>query len=561
MTLGSVSSLGVGSGFELQQMLDDLRAADEVTLDIKENEKTRLTEQVVEFDALNAKILQMKSDALALSLESNFIERKAATDETVALANVQSGAALSSYLLSIDRLASKSSWQTDTGVTDTSAAMVEAPATSLTSTEPAVPETTSLSFTIEHETGQKTITLNLEANSSIDAIVAAINAEDANQNGGTTYVTATAVAGENGSYIRLSSTDKNTTQNNEIIVSDGPGFITPDLTFSYQVEEGSDPVYVSVSAGTSYENIISMINNDPNNSGMTAAMINTGISDTPWYMTFTADQSGEDGRIVLSDSLTMTEVRGGDGEGSLNASFSIDGYTYQRQSNSGINDIIQGVSLTLKKSGSTQVSVSPSTDTMKENIIHLIEIYNEINEDIDLKTSYATNEKDEGGILSNVHSLKSLDSILFNLLNTMVDTGTGITSLADIGMETNRNGTITLDQDILNEAFSSSLDEITALFIGDSENGIKGLAETLNERLRSMSNSSTGIVSAEKNTVQKKIDNLTDSIETATQRLDRKYDQMAKQFIQLDAFIGRMNSQANYLAGMIESFNTTSSNK
>jgi len=143
----------------------------------------------------------------------------------------------------------------------------------------------------------------------------------------------------------------------------------------------------------------------------------------------------------------------------------------------------------------------------------------------------------------------------------MVDTGTDITSLADIGMETNQNGTITLDQDILNGAFSSSLNEITALFIGDSENGIKGLAETLNESLRSMTNSSTGIVSAEKNTAQKKIDNLTDSIETATQRLDRKYDQMAKQFIQLDAYIGKMNSKANYLASIIESFSNTSSTK
>jgi len=559
VALGSVSSLGVGSGFELQQMLEDLRAADEVTLNIKETEKTRLTEQVVEFDSLNAKILQMKSDALSLSLESNFIDREATTDETVALASVQPGAALSSYSLDISRLASKSSWQTQTGMTETSAAMLEPPTTSLTTfTDPAVTEETPLSFTIEHETGQKTISLNLAANASIEDIVAAINADSDNINGDTTYVTASAATSDNGSYIRLSSTESDTTENHKITVSEGPEFITPDLSFSYQVGDDNDPVYVTVAAGTSYQSVVSQINDDPNNSGMTAALIDTGIGDTPWHLTFTANESGENSRIVLSDDLTMTEIQGSDGEGSLNASFSIDGYAYQRQSNSGIDDIIQGVSLTLKKIDSTQVSVSASTDTMKEKIIHLVDTYNEINADIDLKTQYAS-DQDDGGVLSNIHALKSLDSILFDLLGTAVDTGNSITSLADLGMDSNQNGVLTLDQSVLDEVFSSSLDEVTALFIGDSDNDVTGLGDMLNEKLRSMTNSSTGIVNAEKSTVQIKIDNLTDSIETATERLDKKYDQMAQQFIELDAYIGRMNSQANYLSSMIDSFNNTSS--
>ena len=38
MALGSISSLGVGSGFELQQMLDDLRAVDETSINIKQPE-------------------------------------------------------------------------------------------------------------------------------------------------------------------------------------------------------------------------------------------------------------------------------------------------------------------------------------------------------------------------------------------------------------------------------------------------------------------------------------------------------------------------------------------
>ena len=176
MALGSVSSLGVGSGFELQQMLDDLRAVDEATINIKEAEKTRLTAQIIDFDSLSTKIFKMKESALALSLESNFMERSAVLDEEVATVTVMPGSASSSHSLEIERLASKSSFQATTGVETSTSVMYSEPTTTLTSfSDPAVLVDTTLSFTVEHENGQQNISLNLAANSSIDDIVDAIN--------------------------------------------------------------------------------------------------------------------------------------------------------------------------------------------------------------------------------------------------------------------------------------------------------------------------------------------------------------------------------------------------
>ncbi len=598
MKLGSISSLGVGSGFELQQMLDDLRAADETSIDIKKAEQTKLTEQVVEFNSLNAKILTMKSDALSLSLESNFMERSASVDEDVALVNVNSGAAISSYSLEIERLASKNSFQTEDGAESSDSVMYAEPTTTLTTfTETAVTGDTNLAFTVNYETvdsdtEKQVIYLTIAAGSSIEGIVDAINSASTNINGDSTFVTATAATSENGSYVKLSSTVKDSTENHQILMMGNyPDFITPELSFSYQVGEGTDPVYVTIPPGATYSNTVSLINDDVNNSKMTAAMINSGIGDEPWHLTFTADSTGEKSRIFIkgttenlnlgNSSLTMEEIQGADGaeEGSLNAAFSINGYNYQRQSNNKINDVIEGVSLTLKKADATQISIATSSETMKEKIINLIDTYNEINNEIDTKTSYAADKQSKDGIFSNVHSVKSIDSALFNLLETTIDnrtsitgtstTGTSITgtstnktsitSLADLGMKKNQDGSITLDQSVLNEAFASSFDDVAALFLGDSDKKIKGLGDILNEKLRSMTNSTTGVVNAEKNTAEEKIDNLTDSIENATQRLDKKYDQMARRFIELDSFIGRINSEMNYLTSMLDSFNKTDS--
>ncbi len=95
---------------------------------------------------------------------------------------------------------------------------------------------------------------------------------------------------------------------------------------------------------------------------------------------------------------------------------------------------------------------------------------------------------------------------------------------------------------------------MASLFIGDSDKGITGLGDILNDKLAEMTRS-TGLVNREKTAAEEKIDRLTTSIETATERLDKRYELMAEQFVRLDAFIGTMNSQSEYLSSMFESFN------
>ena len=74
-SLGSVTSLGVGSGFDLQQMLEDFRAVDEEPLESMRSEITVIEERLDKFDEVKSKLIDMKSHALTLSLQSSYIER------------------------------------------------------------------------------------------------------------------------------------------------------------------------------------------------------------------------------------------------------------------------------------------------------------------------------------------------------------------------------------------------------------------------------------------------------------------------------------------------------
>lgn len=556
MGSGAITSLGVGSGLELQNILDQLRQADEVSIDIKEAKKTKLEAQVVEFNSINAKLIQIKSSALSLSLESNFMERTAGmSDKEVATASVISGTKQSSYALDVQRLATKSSWQS-TGAEEESSLMNAAPATGIASSDtPAVTETTPLSFTIGHGDDQKSITLDIRANSSLKDIAKAINTVTGNlSDDGASYVTASVETGSDGNYIRLASTADNSLQNNRILVSEGPDFVVPDLMFSYQTGAASDPVYVSVPPGTSYQDTVSLINEDTNNSGVTAALINDGSADTPWHLTLTANAEGENNRIFMQENngINMTEMQGAD-DASLNASFSVDGYEYQRQTNNGLEDVIQGVTLNFEKTGETQLTISSGFDDIKEKITQLIDTYNELVAEIDTKTKYDQGEETDG-ILSDVYSIKSLGSDILSVMTNDIDTGGDINSLFDLGMELNKDGSITLDQAKMDAAFSSSPEDVASLFIGDSDKEITGLGDILNDKLAEMTRS-TGLVNGEKTAAEEKIDRLSTSIEIATERLDKRYKLMAQQFVRLDAFIGKMNSQSEYLTSMFDSFN------
>lgn len=558
MALGSITNLGVGSGFELQDILDQLREVDSTAVNIQKSKKTELEQQVTEFDSINAKLIQMKSNALSLSLESNFLERSAQiSDEDMASASVISGTTLSSYNLEIKTLATKSSWES-IGFEDGETKIYAAPSTDIASSlVAAVTEDTSIGFTIGTGEDQKSISLDIKSGSTLSEIAAAINSEASNlDEDGNQYVNATVEPGEDGYYIRLSSVDTNTLNDNRIQMTSGPAFLAADFTFSHQTGSTSDPIYVAVPPNTTYADVVSLINDDPNNTGLTAALIDDGSTDTPWHLTFTANETGEDNRIFLQD-INMTEVQGAE-EASLNASFSIDGFDYQRQTNDGIDDVIQGITLNLDKVGETQLTIGSNTDTMKEKITDLINVYNELIQDIAEKTQYDT-EAEENGILSEVYSVKAIGSDLAAFITNTVDTGTDITSLMDLGLELNKDGTLTLDENALSQAFSSSADDVAKLFIGDSDTDLTGLGDFLNDKLKDLT-SSTGILNGEKSAAEAKIDRLTTDIESAEERLDKRYDLMAQDFVRLDALIGTMNAQSQYLTSVIDSFNNSQSN-
>jgi flagellar hook-associated protein 2 len=245
----------------------------------------------------------------------------------------------------------------------------------------------------------------------------------------------------------------------------------------------------------------------------------------------------------------------------LNAEFTVNGISYSRQSNTAIKDVIAGVTFDLKNTGESTLNIEVDHDTVKQDILSMIEGFNDLvsyitgtqtNNETDTEDGTA-DEQDTDNPLEGSTSANRIVYQLKSLLTSVLDLDTAYTSLTDLGLEISSTGTISIDQDTLDTAVASDPDAIKSLFIGDSDKEITGLADLLNDALTDMV-SSTGIASTEIDESETRITRLDNDIESETERLTKKYETMANEFAQLDTYISQMNSQASILTSMIDAF-------
>jgi flagellar hook-associated protein 2 len=482
------------------------------------------------------------------------------SDETIATAMVDDGIAASAFDLEVTQKAQYNSWQT-VGVASESSIIYTEPETGITGSDSAVTTQTETMDILYGSAGnQQTISINLNSGLSLNGIADAINSSDNNKDtAGDRLINASVEENDGEYYIRLSAFAGGDDASEQISLS-GFDYAKADTVIGITRADSEDPMYLSIAPGTTYAETANLINGAVRNPGVTAAIIDTGEATDPYRLTLTSNDTGEKSRISIQN-LPMTEVNGADGD-SLNASFSINGVSYQRQTNEAINDVISGVSLTLKKTGETTVSIQKNTDPVKETILSLVEQYNDLLAEIKgtgaeatAGTDTTTDETDENPFKNDYNAAGILNK-LKSLFTTSIDASFKYKNLTDIGIEINRDGTMSLDETELDQAIASDPDAIAKLFIGDTDNGITGLGDILNNGINDLI-SSTGIVSTEIDQAEAKMTRLDEDIKTATEQLDKRYEIMAASFVRLDTYIRQLNSESEYMQSLIDSFNST----
>lgn len=565
---GSITTLGIGSGLDLQDILDQLREAESAPITAKETEKTELQTRINAYNSVNSKLFSLKSKALSLSLESEFLKTKTSvSDEDVLTASANDGIESSSYSVEVTQKAKYSSWQLNEGASSKDSYILDGPATGIESKDdPAVTEDGTLIIEYGSPESPLNIEVELEEGMSFSDVVGEINSLEANkdEDGNLIVMASLGITADGDYYVRLASATGGDSLDSQISVDDSDfaeevDFVVPDTVIGIGIASSEDPMYLSVAPGTTYEQFAEAINAASDNPGVTASVVDTGDPDAPYKLTLTANESGENNRIGLSENFSsiMTQTTGVDE--SLNSVFTMNGVEYQRQKNDGIDDVISGVTLNLKSVGETSVGIQKNLDSIKENIQALVDGFNELVSEITGSNEEDTDEEsgETDSPLADSYEMKTLLHKLQSMITSGVNIDSEYTSLVDLGLELNKDGTMTLDETVLEQAIEADPDAVQALFLGDKDAGITGLGDLIDDGITDMV-SSYGLVSTKIDEAETKMGNLENDIEAATERLDKRYETLTEEFVRLDTYISSLNTQAEALNSIIESFKSAS---
>lgn len=323
-------------------------------------------------------------------------------------------------------------------------------------------------------------------------------------------------------------------------------------TGTLQVSLGGTSFNVTIDGGNdTLSGLAAAINSAAGNPGVSATIIN-----------------GTDGaHLVLSSTLSgaantiqVSETDGGglagltyDTDDTANytqnsaaqdAEFSIAGIDYTSASNT-VSDALSGVTLTLLGTtgadSNDTLTVASDTATITGNISNFVSAYNTLAGTFSSLGGYDATTGTAGPLLGDA-LLSGIQNEVRSALYSVVNTGSSTyNSLASVGITTNSDGTLNLNQSTLQTALATAPAAVSALF-----SGTNGVAASLNTQITSEL-SSTGSISSRSTTLVTRENALTDQTNQLDDRMDALTASLTQQYAALDTLLSSLQSTSAYL--------------
>ncbi|MCS4048555.1 flagellar filament capping protein FliD [Salinibacter ruber] len=273
-----------------------------------------------------------------------------------------------------------------------------------------------------------------------------------------------------------------------------------------------------------------------------------------------SQQTGYQGRLSFSDSSNnllselqvnadqiandtqggeITEVGTGEGSSKLTSEFELNGLTFTRNSNE-VTDAVDGVTINLEEATGTTSSFEVSADEegAKDAVKEFIKRYNEVNNFLQNKTE-VNPDSEERSAFANDGTFQRLGLQLRNDATRPVESlPDRLNTLADIGIEASRDGTLELsDEDAFSSALRNDQEALKDLFSGSD-----GVATRLENRVDSYVEAG-GVIDDREDIIDSSIDRIDDRINGLDERLQRRQQQLRDRFAEVQSTIRSLASQ------------------
>lgn len=304
------------------------------------------------------------------------------------------------------------------------------------------------------------------------------------------------------------------------------------------IKVGEDSFDVNID-GKTLQEIRDEINKATDNKGVTASILH---DDEGYRLLLTGDETGSDNFIELSNSpfsmTTINEDRDESGTfeaADLDAVMKFEGnFTVTRSTNS-VSNLIDGVTLDIKKPGQVVIDVKRDDEAIKENVQAFADAYNALKDEI---------KNQRQGQLEADSTLSSIESRMLGVLNS----GNGITDssfkfLSEVGLAVDKEGQMKLDSNLFTKQMNADFSSVVNLFSVEGE----GFAARLESVAKSILESD-GLINGREDGLKARLNRISDQKTQIEARMVSTERRLRKQFSAMDSFVAQMNSTGSFLS-------------
>lgn len=308
------------------------------------------------------------------------------------------------------------------------------------------------------------------------------------------------------------------------------------------------PVDIAIDAATSsLSDIAAAIN--AKKAGVTASV----IGDVNGSRLVLKGQTGDSQAFTLTANtplLAGLEVGVGKpatiGTAAQDAIVAVDGVEVRRASNS-ISNLLPGVRLDLvsaKPGTIVQLGATPPTEALSQAVQDFVSTYNE------LKTILKAATDPKGGALRSDIAARNLSDSLSRLVATpLTSDASGPRTLAEIGVGTLRDGSLTVNAAQLAAALASNPQAVEAMFASGA-----GLPAAMQSISLAAGSITTGLGASEAS-YTKAADKLAEAREDALEAAEAMRTRMTQQFASMDAKVAAYKSTQSFLEQQVDAWN------
>jgi flagellar hook-associated protein 2 len=180
---------------------------------------------------------------------------------------------------------------------------------------------------------------------------------------------------------------------------------------------------------------------------------------------------------------------------------------------------------------STNLNVATDSSGIQSRIEEMVTAFNELVE--------ASKSED----LGNDRSLQAVISTLRGKLYNPADA----TGLYQLGVKTEKDGTLLVDSDKLSAAINDNLDMVQSMMAGN-DSSVSGIADQLKAALTSFTSPTTGILASRQSIIERSLYTIDKEIGRGEDRLAAYEEALYAKFSAMEQLVSSLNSQGDYFA-------------